>query len=60
MRIQPVKCNTMQITQKQIKKISTYYNAEEMVTDDLKMEYMSAIFAYRLTEPLVDLQVTWS
>ena len=36
MRFQPVKCNIMQITRKQIKKINASYNLEGTVLDNVE------------------------
>ena len=74
MRFQPVKCNIMQITRKQIKKIKASYSLEGtvlenvekikylgvIITNDLKWStHMLAIFAQRLTGPLASLDETW-
>ena len=73
MRFQPVKSNIMQITRKQIKKITASYSLEGMVLDnDEEIKYLgititndlkwntSAIFAERLIGPLASLDITWS
>ena len=72
-RFQPVKCNIMQITRKQIKKINASYTLEGMVldnienikylvitiTNDLKWNTHQQYFAQRPVGPLGSLDITW-
>ena len=74
MRFQPVKCNMMQITRKQIKKVNASYTLEEAVlgnadkikylgitiTNDLRWNtHVRDIFAQRPIGPLVPLDLSW-
>ena len=69
MRFQPLKCNIMQLTNKQTKQNNAEYTLEGAVlqnvdkikylevtiTEDLRWNTHVTIFAQRLTEPLVSL-----